>query len=1125
MSEIKPIESLTIVSLGHSRYIVTAINEVIETIKRKDIQVNHNGISMHKWYQSDISKKEHVYQAYSCSFDFLPRASDRKTPYWDTPHIDHEVQRSLPLIADFLENLTAAAQPDVFLIGDDWGPLEVFVMEFFNWKRIPVVFLEHAAAVFNAPFAKTGETGAKIRQDWENKRYHLPQVCPSGQNAEYFICSYSAPSMQMMVQSGVDSSVLRGTGFPYFDRIVRARREAQAKKTSRKKKLLMISNGRGTFGGTFRQSALSYYKFLTEIIPKVQDDYEIALRLKPGENPEKFLTPEVLHELGIQNMRIDDNALESYEAIQKYDVVVGEMSTVLVEALMLNTPVVLVDLQSDPLRRKQLDNRWFLKHVIGVVTISDASNPREIIDAAASANYLANCTAKLHKYQGYFFNIDGMSGKRCAQVIFEAVARNLINKEKTAEAYRYLVCGNRYFAGSSELLGLQAALEQLWGRPPAPRGNSEVRASVIIPTLNRARSLKIVLDSIFAQEYPARRFEIIVVDNGSTDKTKSVVDSVMAHNPDQKIRYVFEPVPGLLSGRHRGAEEAEAEILIFVDDDIEAFPAWLSSIIEAFSDPSVHLVGGPSLPKFEVTPPDWISKYWTVKNAKINCGPLSLFHLGDEKVGIDPTYVWGLNYAIRKKAFFELGGFHPDCIPKGLQHFQGDGETGLSLKLKEKGLKAAYVPGAKVYHHIPKERLTVEYFEKRFFYQGVCDSYTQIRRNRGLSNKQIPRCKVNGPNFSDDSASGYDTQAIHQRIHKAYVAGFIFHQDAVKKSKLLLGWVLKENYLDYRLPVLGGKWIDPTENMTHFQPYAGKTRNQTNANPGFTTNSDQRNILAQKANMHRQFSCDHTIDPLKHQRFFVKLKDRLIHLGIAVEQETIDLVDFEYWLQLNPEIKRSYLSYGDVIIEKCLEHYLTYRYLGMDQKDVFIDVAAAGSPWAEILNKKNIRSYRLDKAYPPGINGLNIGADACDTKLPDNICSALALHCAYECFMGDADTKFLKEAGRILSEKGRMAAIPLYLEDKFFVVTSALCDQKKVFVDEGALKVWRDDQYAVPFSRHYSPEFFLQRVYSNVPEDMTAKVIFFKNLDEAAKRYPGQRIYCYFMFFCQKKSDLTSANK
>ena len=266
----------------------------------------------------------------------------------------------------------------------------------------------------------------------------------------------------------------------------------------------------------------------------------------------------------------------------------------------------------------------------------------------------------------------------------------------------------------------------------------------------------------------------------------------------------------------------------------------------------------------------------------------------------------------------------------------------------------------------------------------------------------------------------------------------------------------------------------------------------------------------------RQSFYDHTKDPLGSKKYFDNLKDRLVAVDVPVEEVDIDVSDFERWLDNFPEIKQHYEHMKDVFIEKCLEHYLTFRHLKISDNDVYIDIAGAGSPWAEILNRRGIKSYKLDLSCPPGCKGINIGADAGDTKLADGFATVLSLHCAYECFMRNADIKFVEEASRILNEKGRYGIVPLYLEDIHFVSTSPYCDQSKVKIEPEAKRVWRDDEHNNPFSRSYSPESFYKRIYSRIPRDMKGKIIYFKNLDQVMKHYPGQRVYCFFMFLCEK---------
>ena len=246
-----------------------------------------------------------------------------------------------------------------------------------------------------------------------------------------------------------------------------------------------------------------------------------------------------------------------------------------------------------------------------------------------------------------------------------------------------------------------------------------------------------------------------------------------------------------------------------------------------------------------------------------------------------------------------------------------------------------------------------------------------------------------------------------------------------------------------------------------------------------------------------------------------KFVQRFEKLGLPVEKIEINVQDFESWMKVNPTIVDFYSKSGDVQIEKTLEHYLSWKYLNITASDLVIDVAAAGSPFAEVLRQKKIRAYRQDLVYPVGVNGYEIGGDAGNMPIPDQFADVLTLHCAFECFQGDADVKFAQNVSRILAKGGRVGIVPLYIDTIPFVKTSPWCDKRKIQAESEAHWLWRDDQYKAPFSRHYSPESFVERIVSVIPP-ISGRVIFFTNLKQLAKLYDQQRIYCHFMFKGEK---------
>jgi radical SAM superfamily enzyme YgiQ (UPF0313 family)/glycosyltransferase involved in cell wall biosynthesis len=302
--------------------------------------------------------------------------------------------------------------------------------------------------------------------------------------------------------------------------------------------------------------------------------------------------------------------------------------------------------------------------------------------------------------------------------------------------------------------------------------------SVIIPTRNREKYLQNLLNSLTRQIYPRAGFEVIVVDNGSDDASADVCRSFLEGIPG--LRRLCDPRPGLHVGRHAGFLSSSGEILVFADDDIEASPSWLMGIAESFRDPSVALVGGRVLPKFEVPPPPWLRELCLKTDSGWSLGWLSLLDFGDFAHEIAHEFVWGCNFAIRKSVLKEIGGFHPDAFPQELIRYRGDGETAVALAVKRMGLKAWYHPTASVFHYIPKERLTPEYIYQRAFNQGISDSYSRIRKSGTLEEKRTPPAHH---------------QSIHGVIERGHTEGYNYHQRLVQVDTRLLQWVLKESYL------------------------------------------------------------------------------------------------------------------------------------------------------------------------------------------------------------------------------------------------------------------------------------------------------------------------------------------
>jgi glycosyltransferase involved in cell wall biosynthesis len=326
--------------------------------------------------------------------------------------------------------------------------------------------------------------------------------------------------------------------------------------------------------------------------------------------------------------------------------------------------------------------------------------------------------------------------------------------------------------------------------------------SVIIPTRNRARRLAAALESLCHQTLEPEHFEVLVIDNGSTDTTHEVVQSFVGRI--RQLRYYYDATPGLHVGRHVGLREAVSDVLVYADDDIEATPTWLAAIQDCFHDPRVALVGGNNYPRFESSPPPWLDALWRQPSAFFKgqaITSLSILHLPDGRRPITPFAVWGCNFSVRKQVLLDAQGFHPDGVPEERIRFRGDGETHVCLHVMKSGLIAMFDSRASVYHAVPNSRMTFEYFRKRAFNQGISDSYTALRSAppggksphpvvrglRAITRRVRARAK-------DLLTRDPQLRELNRIMREGYDEGYAFHQEAYASDSEVRAWVHRPNY-------------------------------------------------------------------------------------------------------------------------------------------------------------------------------------------------------------------------------------------------------------------------------------------------------------------------------------------
>lgn len=220
--------------------------------------------------------------------------------------------------------------------------------------------------------------------------------------------------------------------------------------------------------------------------------------------------------------------------------------------------------------------------------------------------------------------------------------------------------------------------------------------SVVITTYNRADLLSATLEGLFAQEAGGVRYEIVIVDNNSTDNTREVVESFRDRS-GPVLRYVFEPRQGVSQGRNAGVTAARADIIAFTDDDVVPTPGWVAQVKRAFDEHEhIDFLGGKILPEWQSPPPSWLTTdHWW---------PLALLDRGDEPFYVNaanPLCLPTANAAFRAEVLSYIGPFS--------EEFSTREDHELLIRLLQSGRQGLYEPKLVVMAKVQPERMCKSY--------------------------------------------------------------------------------------------------------------------------------------------------------------------------------------------------------------------------------------------------------------------------------------------------------------------------------------------------------------------------------------------------------------------------------
>ena len=303
------------------------------------------------------------------------------------------------------------------------------------------------------------------------------------------------------------------------------------------------------------------------------------------------------------------------------------------------------------------------------------------------------------------------------------------------------------------------------GQPLGAGGAALIEASVVICTRNRSAALREACEGALALA-ASFAWELVIVDNASTDDTLAVARSVARAHPG--VRVEVEPTLGLSAARNLGVRLARGAWIAFLDDDALPGPSWLEAYRTALAAPGVLAAGGPIDPLYGGALPDWFEPHLALY--------LAAWDRGETPHRLEYNeYPRGANMAFRREAFARCGDFDRRLGRSG-GSLRSCEEIELCLRIERAGGAIVYAPGARVRHRVETARLTPGWMATRFRAQGFSEAIVEWKHfglaglRRGLAAQRAAATGSNTagsdllPGFRREAWRGYRRGAAYAAL-------------------------------------------------------------------------------------------------------------------------------------------------------------------------------------------------------------------------------------------------------------------------------------------------------------------------------------------------------------------------
>lgn len=260
-----------------------------------------------------------------------------------------------------------------------------------------------------------------------------------------------------------------------------------------------------------------------------------------------------------------------------------------------------------------------------------------------------------------------------------------------------------------------------------------MRFSFVTCTYNRAECLAKTLQSLVEQDFDPHDFQIVVINNNSTDSTSDVCDNFASRHPNLNIEHHKEPNQGLSFALNRGISEAKGDYIIYVDDDETIDRQHLTRLEKHLNDrPEILLAASPVVPVYQEEQPRWMSRF----TQRLIGGH---FNIGNKIKKLKKTEYPGTGHTIIKRELYsKFGSYNTELGRKG-KGLLGAEDKDMAFRLVSNNIACYYLPDIPIYHHIPAYKLTDEFFTKLTYSVGQSEKIRTLANSKGAYYKCLLR--------------------------------------------------------------------------------------------------------------------------------------------------------------------------------------------------------------------------------------------------------------------------------------------------------------------------------------------------------------------------------------------------